>query len=80
MTVIPKLPQDGIFRMSKQNMIKVHLFINGHSMKNRCNVEYDLLSHSGRASLETFYTALLIWIRALHRSSLLDNTGAHYPE
>jgi hypothetical protein len=41
-------------------MIKAHIFINGYSIKNRCNVEYDLLSHPRRAGLERFYTALSI--------------------
>jgi len=41
-------------------MIKAHLFINGCSIKNRCNEEHDLLSHPQRAGLETLYTTLLI--------------------
>jgi hypothetical protein len=41
-------------------MIKAHIFINGYSIKNRCNVEYDLLSHPCRVGLERLYTALSI--------------------
>jgi len=46
--------------MSERFMIKAHLFINGCSLKNRCNEEHDLLRHPQRAGLETFYAALLI--------------------
>jgi len=46
--------------MSERFMSKAHLFINGYSLKNRCNVEHDLLRHPHRAGLETFYAALLI--------------------
>ena len=66
--------------MSERNMIKAHIFINGYSIKNRCNVEYDLLSHPRRAGLERFYTALSILTMALHGRSLLENAGAHSPE
>ncbi|HCH69721.1 MAG TPA: hypothetical protein DE042_04340 [Colwellia sp.] len=48
---IPKPPQDASFRMPERNIIKVHLFINGHSIKNRCNAEYYLFSHPRRACL-----------------------------
>jgi len=46
--------------MPERFMIKAHLFINGYSLKNRCNEEHDLLRHPRRAGLETFYAALLI--------------------
>jgi hypothetical protein len=46
--------------MPERIMIKAHLFINGCSIKNRCNDEHVLLSHPRRAGLETFYAALLI--------------------
>ena len=44
-------------------MIKAHLFINGRSLKKRCNEEHDLLRHPRRASLETLYATLLISTR-----------------
>ncbi|PCH95548.1 MAG: hypothetical protein COB83_08385 [Gammaproteobacteria bacterium] len=61
-------------------MIKAHLFINGCSLKNRCNDEHDLLRIPRRASLKGLYAALLISIRTLHGCSFLENAGAHSPE
>jgi len=51
-------------------MIKAHLFINGCSLKNRCNEEHVLLSRPRRAGLETFYAALLILKREQPFSSI----------
>jgi len=67
----------------EQFMIKAHLFINGCSgqyapalsykshpcdvLKNRFNDEHVLLRHLRRAGLETFYAALMILTRTLHR-------------
>jgi len=61
-------------------MIKVHFFIKGYSLKNKCNAEYDLLSLPQGAGLETLYAALLISTRTLHGCSLLENAGAYSPE
>ncbi len=61
-------------------MIKTHLFINGRSLKKRCNEEHDLLRYPRRASLETLYATLLISTRTLHGCSLLENAGAYSPE
>jgi len=47
-------------------MSKAHLFINGCSLKNRCNNEHGLLSLPQRAGLETFYAALLMLTRDYH--------------
>ncbi|PCH97535.1 MAG: hypothetical protein COB83_02215 [Gammaproteobacteria bacterium] len=55
-----KLPQYASFRISEQIMNKAYLFINGCSLKNRCNDEHVLLSYPRRAGLETFYAVLLI--------------------
>ena len=60
---IPKPLQDASFRTTERIMIKAHLFINGYSLKNRCNDEHVLLSRPRRAGLETFYAALLILTR-----------------
>ena len=46
--------------MSERFMSKAHLFINGYSLKNRCNVEHDLLRHPHRAGLETSLGKALI--------------------
>jgi len=78
--LIPKPPQDVSFRMTEQSMIKAHLFINGCSLKKRCNDGHTLLRHPRRAGLETFYAALLILTRTLHGCSLLENAGAYSPE
>jgi len=51
-------------------MIKAHLFINGCSLKKRCNEEHDLLRHPRRADLETLYAALLISTREPPFSSI----------
>ncbi|PKG86045.1 hypothetical protein CXF85_02170 [Colwellia sp. 75C3] len=51
---------DARFRKSERFIIKAHFFITGHSLKNKCNDEYDLLSLPQRAGLETLYAALLI--------------------
>jgi len=51
-------------------MVKAHLFINGCSIKNRCNNEHVLLSHPRRAGLVTFYAALLILRREKPFSSI----------
>ncbi len=57
---IPKPLQDARLRTTKRIMIKAHFFINGHSLKNRCYDGHVLVSSPRKASLETFYTALLI--------------------
>ncbi|TWX69913.1 hypothetical protein ESZ36_06420 [Colwellia demingiae] len=44
-------------------MNEAHLFIEGYSLKKRCNKEHDLLRHPRRAGLETLYATLLILIR-----------------
>ncbi len=62
--------QDTSFRMTERFMSKAHLFINGCSIKNRCNEEHDLLSHPQRAGLETFYATLLISTREQPFSSI----------
>ena len=49
-----------VFQDVEQFMIKAYLFINGHSLKNRCNEEHYLLKHRGRAGLETLHATLLI--------------------
>jgi hypothetical protein len=77
---IPMILQDTSFRMTERFMIKAHLFINGCSIKNRCNEDYGFLRHPRRAGLETFYATLLISTRTLHGCSLLENAGAHSPE
>ncbi|MDX2369264.1 MAG: hypothetical protein QNK36_12840 [Colwellia sp.] len=41
-------------------MIKAHLFIEGYSLKNRCNTEHGFIRSPLQVGLETFYTALLI--------------------
>jgi len=69
-SIIPMILQDASFRISERFMIKVHLFINGCSLKNRCNGEHDLLRHPRRAGLETLYAALLISIREQPFSSI----------
>ena len=61
-------------------MIKAHFFINGCSLKKRCNAEHDLLRSPRRANLKGLYAALLISIRTLHGCSLLENAGAYSPE
>ncbi|PCH96295.1 MAG: hypothetical protein COB83_06015 [Gammaproteobacteria bacterium] len=63
MEFIPKPLQDASFRTTERIMIKAHFFINGCSLKNRCNDEQVLLSRPQRADLETFYAALLILTR-----------------
>jgi hypothetical protein len=60
---IPALLEDARFRKSEQFIIKAHFFTKGHSLKKKCNVEYDLLSLPQRAGLETLYAALLTSIR-----------------
>ena len=55
--------QDASFRISEPSMIKAHLFINGYSLKKRCNEGHGLLRHPRRAGLETFYATLLISTR-----------------
>jgi len=55
--------QNVCFRVSEKFMIKAHLFINGYSLKNRCNDEHDFLRSPRRASLKGLYAALLISIR-----------------
>ena len=72
--------QDASFRATGQFMIKAHLFINGHSLKNRCNEVHDLLRSPRRASLKGVYATLLISTRTLHGCSLLENAGAYSPE
>jgi hypothetical protein len=51
-------------------MIKAHFFIKGHSLKKKCNADYDLLSHPSRAGLETLYATLLISTRERPLSSI----------
>ena len=68
--VISKLLQDEYFRTSERIMIKAHLFINGCSLKNRCNDEHDFLRSPRRASLKGLYAALLISIREQPFSSI----------
>jgi len=62
--------QNVCFRTSEQFMIKAHLFINGYSLKNRCNDEHDLLRRPRRASLKGLYAALLISTREQPLSSI----------
>ncbi|PKH89275.1 hypothetical protein CXF79_00330 [Colwellia sp. Bg11-28] len=57
---IPDLLEDARFRESERFIIKAHFFIKGHSLKKKCNTEYDLLSLPQGAVLETLYAALLI--------------------
>jgi len=64
------LLQDASFRMPERFMVKAHLFINGYSLKKRCNEEHDWLRHPRRAGLETLYTALLISTREQPFSSI----------
>ena len=77
---IPAPFEDARFRKSERFIIKAHFFIKGHSLKKKCNAEYDLLSLSQGAGLETLYAALLISTRTLHGCSLLENAGAYSPE
>ncbi|PKH85130.1 hypothetical protein CXF79_17725 [Colwellia sp. Bg11-28] len=60
MLYIPAPLDDARFRKSDRFIIKAHFFINGHSLKKKCNEEYDLLSLPQEAGLETLYAALLI--------------------
>ncbi len=62
--------QYASFRTSERLMIKAHLFINGRSLKNRCNEEHDLLRYPHRAGLETLYATLLISTREQPFSSI----------
>ncbi|TWX68898.1 hypothetical protein ESZ36_09260 [Colwellia demingiae] len=80
MTTIPAPLEGARFRKAERFIIKAHFFIKGYSLKNKCNVEYDLLSLPQRAGLETLYAALLISTRTLHGCSLLENAGAYSPE
>ncbi|PCI61881.1 MAG: hypothetical protein COB35_05290 [Gammaproteobacteria bacterium] len=52
------LLEDVRFKKSERLIIKAHFFINGCSLKKKCNDEYDLLSLLQRAGLETLYAAL----------------------
>ena len=63
-------PQNVCFRIPERLMIKAHIFINGCSLKKRCNVEHGLLRHLRRASLKGLYAALLISIREQPFSSI----------
>jgi len=56
--------------MPDRFMSKAHLFINGCSIKNRCNEAHELLSHPQRAGLETLYATLLISTREQPFSSI----------
>ena len=58
--LIPVPLEDASFRKSERFIIKAHFFIKGHSLKKKCNEEYDLVSLPQRAGLETLCTALLI--------------------
>jgi len=68
--IIPMILQDTSFRVTERFMIKAYLFINGCSIKNRCNEKHDLLSHPQRAGLETLYATLLISTRRTPFSSI----------
>jgi hypothetical protein len=57
---IPMTLQGASFRMPERLMNKAHLFINGYSLKNRCNEMHYLLKHPHGAGLETFYATSLI--------------------
>ncbi|HBY84793.1 MAG TPA: hypothetical protein DEO86_02875, partial [Colwellia sp.] len=52
---IPAPLEDARFRKSERFIIKAHFFIKGHSLKKKCNAEYDLLSLPPKAGLETLY-------------------------
>ncbi|MBL4909494.1 MAG: class I SAM-dependent methyltransferase [Alteromonadaceae bacterium] len=55
--------QNVCFRTFEKFMIKAQLFINGCSLKNRCNDEHGFLRSPRRASLKGLYAALLILTR-----------------
>ncbi|OUR77621.1 hypothetical protein A9Q75_14795 [Colwellia psychrerythraea] len=48
---IPVPLEDARFRKSERFIIKANFFIKGHSLKKKCNAEYDLLSLPQRAGL-----------------------------
>ncbi len=62
--------QNVCFRMAERLMIKALIFINGCSIKKRCNDGHDLLRHPQRASLKGLYAALLISTREQPFSSI----------
>jgi len=67
---IPDPLEDARFRKSERFIIKAYFFIKGYSLKNKYNVEYDLLSLPQGAGLATLYAALLISTREQPFSSI----------
>jgi len=61
-------------------LIQDEFFINGYSLKNKCNEEDDLLRCPQRASFKGLHTSLLILTRTLQGCSFLENAGAYSPE
>ncbi|PKH86163.1 hypothetical protein CXF79_19155 [Colwellia sp. Bg11-28] len=57
---MPSPLEDVRFRKSERFIIKAHFFIKGHSLKKKCNTEYDLLSLPQGAGLKALYAALLM--------------------
>jgi hypothetical protein len=50
-STIPAPLEDARFRKTERIIIKAHFFVKGHSLKNKCNDEYVLLSFPRRACL-----------------------------
>jgi hypothetical protein len=48
---IPAPLEDARFRKPERIIIKAHFFVKGHSLKNKCNDGYVLLSFPQRAGL-----------------------------